>query len=85
MHCSLCVRRRMFYKLTNDVSQFHTDGMCICIATERYVLFTKLVCKLLPFHYMEAVLQKHVVSFNYEHLVSIIVLFWYCIKKKYQL
>ena len=32
---------------------------------------------------MVAILQKHVVNFNYEHLVCIIVIFWYNIQKKY--
>ena len=46
---SLCVKENVLQALTNDVSQFHKDSMCIhvpvctCISTEIYV-FTLLVC-----------------------------------------
>ena len=73
----------MFYKLTNDVPQFHTHGRCICISTEMYVLFTLPIAnsQLCKYFNMVAILQKHVVNFYYEHLASIIVRFWYNTKK----
>ena len=43
-------------------------------------IYISLLCN---YFNMAAVLQKHVVNFKYEHLVSIIVIFWYSIQKKY--
>ena len=50
-----------------------------------YVLFTLAIAISLLCNYfkMVAVLQKLVVNFNYEHLVIIIVIFWYSIQKNH--
>ena len=40
---SVCVKENVPQN-TEDVSQFRTDGICICISTEIHVLFTLLVC-----------------------------------------
>ena len=72
---SLCASRRMLHKLTNYVSQVHTNGLRICISTTTCALFA-----LLRFHYCAIVsiwclCCKTCGQFSYEHLVNIILIF----------